>query len=100
MKIMGDVAIVTFGFGDPDIGWHISVVTEQDMDFNTTLGPAEFGPGEQVEAQRDSRRVKAEQFVFESELAFAIASRPAARNCWTMVQKSSSKSSAGRFLLA
>ena len=40
---------------------------------NTSLGPAEFGPGEEVEAQRDSRRVKAEQFVFEAELAFAIA---------------------------
>ncbi len=73
MKIMGDVAIVTFGFGDPDIGWHVVVVIEQNVDFNTTLGPAEFGPGEEVEAQRDSRRVKAEQFVFEAELAFAIA---------------------------
>ncbi len=46
---------------------------EQDMDFNTTLGPTEFGPGEQVEAEGNSCRVKAEKFVFEAERALAIA---------------------------
>jgi hypothetical protein len=39
---MGDAAIVTFGFDDPDVGWYVVVAIKQDMDFNTTLGPAEL----------------------------------------------------------
>ena len=44
---------------------------QQDVSFDAALGPAELGPREQRQAQRNGGRVQRQQFILEAELVFA-----------------------------
>ena len=43
------------------------------MCLHAPFGPAEFGPGEQVQAQRDGGGIQRQKFVLEAELGLAGA---------------------------
>ena len=43
-----DIALL--GYGDENVGREIVVVVQQHMGFHASLGPAELGPWEQIQA--------------------------------------------------
>ena len=65
---LGDVDLVAFGFGDGDHGREITVMVQERVQFDASLGGAELGPGEQGQAQVDNRGVEAKQLVFKREV--------------------------------
>ena len=66
-----DIALL--GFSDQDVGRQVVVVVQEHMRFHAPFGPAELGPREQVQAQRDGGGVQRQKFVFETELGLAGA---------------------------
>ncbi|MPM41413.1 hypothetical protein SDC9_88068 [bioreactor metagenome] len=67
-KLLRHAAVVGLRLRDGDEGGHVVVVIQQYMDLYTALGPPEFRPGKERQAEADGRGIKGQQLVLETEL--------------------------------
>jgi len=63
----GLVDLVFSAFGEGEEGRKVAVVVQEEVDFDPGPGPAEGGPGKEVEAEGDEGSVQGVEFVFELE---------------------------------
>ncbi len=71
-KFLRHAAVVGLRIRDGDKGGHIVVVIQQYVDLYTSLGPPEFRPREERQAEADGSGVKGQQLVLETKLLLAV----------------------------
>jgi len=72
-KLLRYAAVVGLRLRDGDEGGHVVVMIQQYMDLYTALGPPEFRPRKEGQAEADGRGIEGQQLVLETELLLAAS---------------------------
>ena len=71
-KFLRHAAVVGLRIRDGDKGGHIVVVIQQYVDLYTSLGPPEFRPREERQAEADGSGIEGQQLVLKPKLLLAV----------------------------